>query len=56
MRCVEYLIFDGIGWDSIVSIATNCGPAQGFGIYHTPLPSAEVKESVELYLYSPCRL
>jgi len=26
----------------------------GCGIYHPPLFSAEVKESVELYLYSPC--
>jgi len=44
-----------------------CGPGQHSGysnllwaspgccIYHPPLSSAEVQESVDLYLYSPCR-
>jgi len=42
-----------VGQDSIVGVVTTYGPAQGCGIYHPPLSSAEVKESVELYLYSP---
>jgi len=46
-----------VGRNSIVGIATCYGPAQaGCGIYHPPLlSSAKVKESVELYFYSPCR-
>jgi len=44
-----------VGQDSIVGIATTYGPAHCCGIYHPPLSNTEVKESAELYLYTPCR-
>ena len=48
-----YFMFCGLGQHSGYS---DClWAAQGCGIYHPPLSSAEVKESVELYLYSPWR-
>jgi len=52
--CSLYLLCF-VGQDSVVGIAITYGPGQGCGIYHPPLSSVEVKESVEIYLYSPHR-
>ena len=49
--CVQDVLIDSyflyfVSPESIADIATTYGPAQGCGIYHPPLSSAEVKESV----------
>ena len=56
MSCAQYillLMFCGLGQHS--GYSNLLWASLGCGIYHLPLSSAEVKENVELYLYSPCR-
>jgi hypothetical protein len=58
MRCAHYIlsfVFCGPGQRSGYSNYLWAGPAQGCSIYRPPLSSVEGRESVELYLYPPCR-
>ena len=57
MRYAQYillLMFCGLGQHSGYSDLKWASP--GCGIYHPLLSSAEVKQSAELYLYSPAGL
>jgi len=56
MRCTQYILFfmfcgleQHSGYGDLLYASLGCG------IYHPPLSSAEVKESIEVYPYSPCR-
>ena len=56
MRCAQYtLYFMFCGLEQLGGYSDLLRASPGFGIYHPPLSSAEVRASVELYLYCPCR-
>ena len=56
MRCAQYiLLFMFCGPEQHSGYGDLLWASPGYGIYHPPLSSAEVKESIELSLYSPCR-
>ena len=50
---ILFLMFCGPGRHS--GYSNYLWASLGCGIYHPPLSSTEIKESVELYLFSPCR-